>query len=137
MAANPQFTTAGNTIPVQLTVANTGSDGSGSLTTIVTSASTGTRVDAVTFRNGQATQAASSAMLGKIFLSDAAGANPRLVGEVTIAAATRSATVLGATTTFTFSPPLVMKSGQILYTCISVHASAADDTSAIAFAGDF
>lgn len=137
MAANPQFTQTPNGIPIQLTVANTACDGSGSLTTLVTAGASGTRVDAVTFRNGQASQAASSAMRGAVFLSDAAGANPRIVGEVLLSALTRSATVLGATGTITFSPPLVMKSGQILYACISVRASAADDTSCVAFAGDF
>ena len=136
MATNPQFVITPNGIPVQLTTANLASDGSGSLTTIVTAGSSGTRVDAVIFRNGQATQAASSAMRGALFLSDAAGANPRLVGEVLLAAATRSATVLGSTGTFTFSPPLMMRSGQILYATISIHASAADDTSCLPFGGD-
>lgn len=139
MPANtdPIFGLNGNSKPVTLTTANTASDGSGSLTTLVTAGANGTRVDSVTFRNAQATPAASSNQLGKIFLTDIAGANPRLIGEVAITGVTRSATQIGATTTFTFSPALVMLSGQLLQVCISVRASAADDTAVVAYGQDF
>lgn len=137
MANYPQFTTAANCLPIQITSANTASDGSGLLNPCFSAGTSGSRVDSVTFRNGQLTQAASSSMLGKVFLSNASNASPWMVGEVLIAAATRSATVLGATSTITFSPPLVIASGQVLYATISVRASAADDTSVTVFGGNF
>lgn len=139
MPANtaPIFTLTPNTVPVFLAAANTASDGSGVLSTLVTAAADGTLVEAVTFRNAQITQAASSAMLGKIFLSDAAGTNFQLVGEVLIPAVTRSATVIGATATHTFVPALKMKSGQLLSVCQSVYAGAQDRNSVIAFAANY
>ncbi len=134
---NPIFVLTPNSLPGLITVANLTCDGSGTLVTILTAGTNGSRVDQVVFRNSQATQAASSAMRGVVFLTDAAGANPMIVGEVLLAATTRSATVLGATGTVTFSPALTLKQGQILKACISIHASAADDTVATAFGGDF
>ena len=139
MPANtsPIFTLTPNSKPVTLTAANLASDGSGVITTLVTAGANGTRVDQVVFRNAQATQAASSNMLGKVFLSDATGSNYRLVSEVLIPATTRSATVIGASGTITFSPALTMLPGQLLGCTISVRAGAQDDTAVVAYAGDF
>ena len=139
MAANtsPIYTLVPNCIPIHLAAANLASDGSGTLVNLVVAGADGTRVDTVTFRNAQTTQAASSNMLGKLFLSDAAGANFRLVEEAQILAATRSSTVKGANSTVTFYPALPMKSGQILAVCQSIYASAADQNSVIAIAGNF
>lgn len=139
MAANtsPIFTLAGNFTPARLAAANTASDGSGTLVTLVTAATDGTRVDGVRFRNSQVTAAASSAMVHRIFLSDTAGANPRLVGEIATATATRSASAIGATSIFTFDQPVIMKSGQIMSVVQSVYAGAQDQFDAIAYAGDY
>ncbi len=134
---NPVFTLTPNQLPAICNVANTASDGSGTITTLVTAGANGTRVDQVVFRNGQASQAASSAMLGKIFVSDASGANFRLVGEVLIPATTRSTTVLGATATFTFTPAFQLKSGQLMGVAISVYAGVQDLTSVVAYGGDY
>lgn len=139
MTANttPIFAILGNMIPVHIAAANTASDGSGSLVTLLTAGSNGARVDGVQFKNAQTTAAASSAMVVRVFLSDAAGANFRLVAESAHATATRSTTVIGATTTITFSNPIVMKSGQILSVTQSVYAGAQDQNAALAFGGDF
>ena len=139
MSANitPIFTLTPNSIPVHIAAANTASDGSGTLASLLTGGTSGTRVDSVTFRNAQATAAASSAMVGRTFLSDASGANFRIVGEVAIATATRSTTVVGATSTITFNPALMLKSGQILSVTQSVYVGVADQNSAIASAGDY
>lgn len=139
MAANtiPVFIKQGNFLPARISAANTASDGSGTLVTLVTAATDGTRVDGVRFRNSQATAAASSNMVHRIFLSDAAGANPRLIGEVATAAATRSTTAIGATSIYTFDQPVIMKSGQVMTVIQSVYASAADQFDAIAYAGDY
>lgn len=139
MPANtiPIFTKQGNFKPARVSAANTASDGSGALVTLVTSAVDGSRIDGIRVRNAQATAAASSAMVCKIFLSDVLGTNPRLVGEMVLAAATRSTTVIGATNVFTFDNPIIMLSGQILTVTQSVYAGAQDQNDYLAFSSDF
>ena len=139
MPANtaPIFTLTPNSIPAHIAAANTASDGSGTLVSLLTGATSGTRVDAVTFRNAQATAAASSAMVGRVFLSNESGVNFRIVGEVAIATATRSTTAIGATSSITFNPALMLKSGQVLSVCQSVYVGVADQNSAYTSAGDY
>ena len=139
MAANttPIFTKQGNFTPARIAAANTASDGSGTLVTLVTAVTDGTRVDGVRFINSQATAAASGAKVLRIFLTDTGGINPRLIGEVVMAAATRSTTVIGATSIYTFDQAIIMKSGQLILVCMSVYAGAQDQTDAIAYAGDY
>ena len=139
MAANtiPIFIDSGNFTPGRIAAANTASDGSGALVTVVTAGVDGTRVDGVRFRNSQATAALSTAMVHRIFLSDTGGANYRLIGEVSTAAATRTASVVGATSIFTFDQPIIMQSGQIMAVCQSVYAGVQDQFDAVAYAGDY
>ena len=140
MAANttPIFTLRGNFTPGRIAAANTASDGSGALVTIVTAGAEGTRVDGIRFRNSQATAAASSAMLHRVFLSDTGGANYRLISEVATPAATRNnTTAVGATSIITFDQPIIMESGQIMAVCQSVYAGVADQFDAVAYAGDY
>lgn len=139
MAANtsPIFTLTGNFTPARIAAANTASDGSGALVTVVTAGTDGSRVDGVRFRNSQASAALSSAMVFRIFLSDTGGANYRLVGEVAVTAATRSVTAIGATAIFTFDQPIIMQSGQIMAVCQSVYAGVQDQNDAVAYAGNY
>lgn len=139
MAVNtkPIFINQGNVKPGRISAANTASDGSGSLVTLVTADADGTRVDGVRFRNAQATAAASSAMVHRIFLSDTSGTNYRLVGEIATLAATRSTSAIGATSIYTFDQPIIMLSGQIIAVCQSVYAGAQDQFDACPFAGDY
>jgi hypothetical protein len=139
MPANtsPIFIRQGNFTPARLVAANTASDGSGTIYTIVTAQTDGTRVDGVRFRNSQATAAASSAMVHRIYLSNTSGTNYRLIGEVATATATRSTTAVGATSVFTFDQPIIMQSGQIMAVSQSVYVGVADQFDAVAFAGDY
>ena len=139
MAANlkPIFIKQGNFTVGRIAAANTASDGSGTLVTVVTAATDGTRVDGVRFINSQATAAVSGAKVLRAFLSDTTGANFRLIGEVAMTTATRSTTAIGATAIITFDQPIIMKSGQIIGVCMSVYAGAQDQTDACAFAGDY
>jgi hypothetical protein len=141
MAANttPIFIIRGTTASTaRINAANTASDGSGTLVTLVTSGVDGTRIDSVRFRNASTGTTASSAMLHRIFLTDTSGANPRLIGEVATAAATRNNTsVVGATSIFTFDQPVLMSSGQLLRVVQSVYAGIQDQTDAFAYAGDY
>lgn len=139
MPANtsPIFTLNGNFTPARIAAANTASDGSGTLVTLVTSGANGSRVDGVRFRNSQIALAASSNMVHRIFLTNTSGTSPRLIGEVATAAATRSASAIGATSIFTFDQPIIMQSGQIMSVCQSVFAGVQDQVDACAFSGDY
>lgn len=139
MAANtvPIMILNGNFTPGRIAAANTASDGSGALVTVVTAGVNGTRVDGVRFNNSSATLGAAAAKVFRIFLSDTGGANFRLVGEVISAAVTRSATVAGQTTIYTFDQAIIMQPGQIMSVCQSVYTTALDQTDAVAYAGDY
>lgn len=139
MAANtsPIFIKQGNFTPGRIAAANTASDGSGALVSVVTATIDGTRVDGVRFINSQASAAAAAAKVFRIFISDTLGTNFRLIGEVAVATATRSTTAIGQTAIYTFDQPIIMKSGQVMSVCQSVYGSAADQTDACAFAGDY
>jgi hypothetical protein len=139
MAANPTpiFINQGNFTPGRIAAANTASDGSGALVTLVTAGADGSRVDGVRFINSQATAAAAAAKVWRIFLSDTGGTNFRIIGEVIAAAVTRSNTVAGQTTIYTFDQAIIMQSGQIISVCQSVYTTAADQTDATAYAGNY
>ena len=146
MPANtaPIFTKQGNFTPVTIIAANTSTQGAGTsgtdIFTLVTAAFDGTRVDGIRFRNAGTTALnASAATRFCIFLTDTSGVNPRLIGEVAQAlGATRSATVIGASTLFTFDQPIIMLSGQImLVTSTNWVSAGADNTVALAYASDY
>lgn len=139
----PLMAIQGNTLPVRITAANTASDGSGTLGTnifqLLESSATGagTTITGVVFTSAQSTNAASAARVCRIFLTDAAGSNPGLVGEVALASGTRSNTVVGPTNTFWFARPLALRPGQKLLVSQSIRVTAADDTDVYALAGDY
>ena len=139
MAANttPIFILSANVGTARITGANTTSDASSTtnLVTLVTAGADGTRIDAVRFRNSQATAAASSAMVHRVFYL--VGGVYRLIGEVTTAAATRSTVAVGATSIITFDLPIFIPSGGSLVVGQSVYAGAQDQFDAIAYAGNY
>ena len=121
----------------RLSAAVTASNGSGSLTTLLTAGASGSRVDYITFTNSQLAMAASSAMVGKVFLSNTAAADPYIIAEVAIATVTRSATAVGATQTITFAGGLVIPSGSVISVAQSVYAGAQDQFDVIARGGHY
>jgi hypothetical protein len=139
MPANtsPIFVLTPNVGMARLAAANTARDGSGSISTVFTAGSNGSRVDSITFNSAQASAAASSTMVGRVFITDNAGANPRLLQEVVIAPVTASNTVIGATQTITFTNGLVIPSGTLLKVAISVYAGVQDQMDVIARGGDY
>jgi len=139
MPANtlPIFTLTPNATTCTIAAANTARDGSGSLVTAFTAGSNGSRVDFITFTSSQTTAAASSARVQRVYLTDTAGLNPRLISEVAMSAVTASSTVIGAVQTITFTNGLVIASGQIIKVSQSVYASAADNTDVIVRGGDY
>lgn len=139
MAANtaPIFTLSGKMIGVLIAAANTAADGSGTLVDLITGGTNGTRVEGVIFTNSQGTVGAAAAKVCRIFITDASGANPYIIGEVALAATTRSSTSIGQTGTFFFPKPLLLKPGQKLQVTSTVRATSADDIVAVPIAGDY
>jgi hypothetical protein len=140
MAANtsPIFIFQGNFTPVRISAPNISIDGSvqTNLVQLVTAGANGTRVDGVRFRNSQATPAASSAMIHRVYLRTSTGIF-RLIGEVFTAGATRNATTPGASSIVTFDQPLILKSGQSIWVGQTIYSSGADQFDAIAYAGNY
>ena len=142
MAANtsPIFILTPNIGTATLAALNTASNGDGVVYPLLTAGASGSRVDAVRFRNSQIALAASTAMVHRIFYSptnQSGSANSKLVGEVATAAATRTAAVIGATSIYTFDLPLIMPSGSGLFVAQSAYGGAQDRFDAMAFAGDY
>ena len=138
MAANttPIFIKQGNLTPVRIVTANSNNSGStGTLYDVVTAAVDGTRIDGIRFINAGTALVASAATRLNIFHT--VGATIRIIGQVLMPAATRSATVLGATAIYTFDQPIVLKTGEKISVTSTNWATTADDIDACAFAGDY
>ena len=139
MAANtsPVFILTPNFKSASVAAANTASDGSGALVTLFTAGANGSRVEQIKVVNAQATAAASSAMVVRVFITDTAGANPMLVMESALATATRTTAAIGAAATISFTGGLWLASGQLIKVCQSVYAGVQDLNHFSAFGGDF
>lgn len=121
----------------RVSAANIARDGSGTVNGIVTGSTDGTRIDYVVITSAQATAAANSAMVYRLFISDNTGANYRLFREVAQAAVTASNTAVGATQTIFFPNGLVLPSGVVLGCTQSIYSTAADQTDFIAVGGSY
>lgn len=121
-----------------LAAANTASDGSGTIVTLVAGGTDGTRIDEIRWINGQATAAADSARVGKVWLSIDSGTTWNLIDEVAITTTTRSTTVVGGKFILTYPTGIVLKdSTHIIGVTISVYAGVQDRTVVVARGGDF
>jgi hypothetical protein len=139
MPANttPIFTLTPKAATANIAAANTARDGSGTLVTLFTAGTNGSRVDFITFTSSQATAAASAARVMRVFLTDESGNNPRLISEAALTAVTASNTAIGATTTITFTNGLIINSGQVIKVSQSIYGSAADATDVLLRGGNF
>ena len=139
MAANtsPIFTLTPNCAVSQITAANAARDGSGTLVTAFTAGTNGSLINQVTFTNDATAVGGSVAKVCRVFVTDAAGANPTLLAEVSMPAATSSNTAVGATATVTFVNGLVIKSGQLIKVSQSLCATAADNSAVVVQGGDY
>lgn len=88
----------------------------------------GIRIDRIKAVNAQATYAASSAMTFRVHVSDGSGANPRLHAEVALAAATRSASAVGATSTLNEIGGFIIETTNEVYVSQSLYAGVQDQT---------
>ncbi len=106
MAITSQYVaTPKNGTLAQATVANTARDGTGTLVTILTAGTTGSRVDAIAFNSPGAVTA------GMLRLFINIGANTRLYDEIPVIATTPSATVMAWRVNYIPPTPLVLESG--------------------------
>lgn len=143
MAANttPIFQLTYNVGTARLTGANTTRDLSSTTNSAIcfTAGANGSRVDSVSFSSAQATPAASSAMVGRVFITDNTGANPRLLpgGEIALPTITPSNTVVGQTQTINFPSGLFIPTGVLLKVTISVSAGVQDNYDVIARGVDY
>jgi thiamine pyrophosphokinase len=139
MAANTQpiFTLVPKAVTETIAAANTARDGSGTLVELFTAGTNGSRIDFITFTSAQATTGASAARVQRIFITDEAGTNPRLVEEITMAAVTSSNTAIGARSTVTFTNGLVINAGQKILVSQSIFGSAADTTHVLLRGGNY
>jgi len=120
-----------------IAASNTARDGSGALVTIYTAGINGDRIDRITFISAQATAAASSSMVGRIFITDTAGANPQLYWETVLPTLTPSNTVIGQRQQLTIAGGLNLDAGQIIKATISVYAGVQDRYVCFAEGGNF
>ena len=128
MAANPTFTSTPRVGYGQVSAANTSRDGTGTLVTLLTGAAAGTKVFEIA---AQATVTTTAGMV-RIFLSLDSGTTKRLIDEMSIAAATVSASVKGTRIATTYSNLVLPDASAVLYA--STHNAEAINVAA--FAGD-
>ena len=87
MATTPQYASIPKNSAVNISTANTARDGTGTLGTLITGATNGTRVDDIYIT----ARATTTAGMIRMFLSD--GTNHYLIAELIVTAVTASATV--------------------------------------------
>ena len=138
-AANtsPIFTLTPNIGIATVAAANTESDGTGDLVTLLTAGAQGSRVERIRYGNAQSSAAASSAMVVRFFITDTGGANPTLLAEVAVPAITRTVAVIGASGIYTFTGGLTIPAGTIIKVIQSVYAGVQDLMHYVAEGGNF
>lgn len=134
MALNstPYFTKAPILGAIAVTAANTGSDGSGALNTIYTAGADGAWIDYIRAINSQASAAASSAMVIRVFATYSG--HTTLIAEVALAAATRSTSAIGAQTIIPLN--IYVPNGTVIKVIQSVYAGVQDRMDYTLFGAD-
>jgi hypothetical protein len=128
MATNPTFTSTARVDFVNVASANTARDGSGTITTLVTGVTAGTKVFEI---DAQATVTTTAGMI-RIFITSDSGTTWRLFDEISIAAATPSASVK-ATRNLTSYNNLILPSSSYR---LGVTTNNAESINVIALSGD-
>lgn len=133
----PIFTQTPKVGQAVLAAANTARDGSGSIVTGYTAGSEGAYIKRVTFISSQASAAASSAMVGRVFTSIDAGSTWQLRAEVALPTITASNTVIGQSQTINFPDGLVIPASALVGCTISVYAGVQDRYIGYVEGGDY
>ena len=136
MSTTAQYASTPKNSGAQISTANTGRDGTGTLGTIYTAGASGSRVDSIVI---QATGTTTAGMI-RFFSSIDAGTTKRLIGEVPVLANTPSATTPAWQVTLTSQNASFMGNGLVLQASSILYASTnnAEAFNVIAVnAGDF
>ncbi len=128
MSSSPTFTSTPRTVAINVASGNTGRDGSGTPTALITGAAAGTKVLEIV---AQATVTTTAGMV-RIFITTDNGSNIRLFDEFPIAVATVSASVAGIRVSKTYSNLLLADANAKLYA--TTHNS--ESINVVAFAAD-
>lgn len=134
---SPIFPVSPNNSIATLAAATTGRSVAGvaGLTLLCAAATDGTRIDAIRCYSSGAIGVASSANVVRIWLYKGTG-NAVLIDEIAVAAATPSASTIGAYTESTYTR-LALKGGESLYCSMHTYAGAQDGMNIVAFGGDY
>lgn len=112
MATNPVFAVTPRIGIAQVSVANTNYDGlTGTYVDVIVGASTGTRIAEIVI------QAAATTTAGMVRLFITNGVTPRLFDEISVAAATVSATVKGARVSTTYNNLILPDQNWKIFAC--------------------
>ena len=128
MATAPAFIGTGRTTTVNVAAANTATDGTGTITTLITGAATGTRVLEINVKCA----ATSAAALVNLFISTDSGTTWRLFDAVTVTAITQSNTVASFRSTLLYESLILADATH----SIGVTTTIAQSTNVIALGGD-
>jgi hypothetical protein len=128
MASNPVFTSTARADFVNVAAANTARDGTGTITTLVTGVAAGTKVFEVDI---QATVTTTAGMI-RLFISSDSGTTWKMFDEISVAAATPSATVK-ATRNLTSYNNLILPSSSYR---LGVTTNNAESINVFALSGD-
>jgi hypothetical protein len=121
MATSASFaaTPKNGTLTTQLTTANTGRDGTGTLVTVFTAGATGSRIDSIII---QATGTTTAGMI-RFFLSNDSGTSKRLIGEVPVLANTPSGTTPAWQALLTSQNSSFLQNGLVLQASAILYAA--------------
>lgn len=133
----PVFVTIPVLSSVRLSAANTARDGSGTIAELYTAPELGAMITKIRFISAQAAPGVSSAMVGRVFISDTSGANWRLYDEIALATVTSSNTVVGQKADINYADGLQLKGGQKIGVTKSVHAGAGDQYDVFVHGGEY
>lgn len=111
MATSPSYAATPVTALAQVATANTNRDGTGTMATVLTGASSGTRVDDIIVK---AAQTVTAGMI-RFFMSTNGGTTKQLIYEIAVTATTASATVPAWTSRLTDMAWLLPNTNAILY----------------------
>jgi hypothetical protein len=120
-----------------IAAANTARDGSGTIVTAFTAGSNGSYIKRVTFTSSQATAAASSAMVVRIWISTDAGTSWTLKTEIAVATVTSSNTVIGSIGLYEPSAGLQIDAGALIGVTQSVYAGVQDRMAVVVEGADY
>jgi hypothetical protein len=128
MATTPAFIGTGRAASVNVSAANTATDGSGSITTLISGAAGGTRILEVTAKCA----ATSAAAVVNIFLSVDSGTTWRIFDSIAISAITQSTTTAGFKSSILYDTLLLADTTHRL----GVTTTIAQSTNVFALGGD-